>query len=134
MCLRKIQSSEILARLHCNHPKNEQCTCVKCEVYIFAVLRSQPGAATFRVEPEPEPTFCWSEPRAGAAFFKAAPAAFLHPNLPNQCFGFGSAWICICYRSSSGSESRFSTEKMDKNNDKNPLTLHKINLKSTEYV
>ena len=32
-----------------------------------------PGAVTFKVEPEP--TFFWLESRAGAAFFKAAPAA-----------------------------------------------------------
>ena len=33
------------------------------------------GATTFRGAPEPEPIFCWSEPGAGAALFKAAPAA-----------------------------------------------------------
>ena len=32
-----------------------------------------PGAPTLRAEPEP--IFCRSEPGAGAAFFKAAPAA-----------------------------------------------------------
>ena len=34
------------------------------------------GAATFRaaLEPEPELNFCWSEPGAGAALFKLAPA------------------------------------------------------------
>ena len=39
---------------------------------VSVVEPEPPGAATFRVEPEPELIFCWPEPRARAAFFTAA--------------------------------------------------------------
>ena len=51
-----------------------------------------PGAATFRAASEPEPIFFWSEPGAGAACFKAAPAASLRQAKKQGC-GSGSAWI-----------------------------------------
>ena len=48
---------------------------LKQDVYFSVAEPEPPGAATFRAAPEPEPIFFWSEPGAGAAFFKAAPAA-----------------------------------------------------------
>ena len=49
-----------------------------------------PGAATFRAEPEP--IFFGSEPGAGAACFKAAPAASFRQAKKQGC-GSGSAWL-----------------------------------------
>ena len=43
-----------------------------------------PRATTFRVEPEP--IFGWLEPRVGAAFYKAAPAAsFRRAKIEKPC-------------------------------------------------